>query len=94
MPNGDNGADHQLRSFIERVERLEGEKAAIANDIKEVYAEAKGSGFDPKIMRDLVRERAKDQQTVREQEEIKDVYRKALGMLGDTPLGRAAIDAA
>ena len=71
----------QLRSFIERIERLEEEKAALAGDIREVYAEAKSSGFDTKIMRQLVRLRKMDAADAQEQEELLDVYKRALGML-------------
>lgn len=83
-------ADH-LRSFIERVERLEEEKAALAADIREVYSEAKGSGFDTKIMRKVVALRKLDKADFQEQEAMRDLYMSALGMLGDTPLGAAAI---
>ncbi len=71
----------QLRAFIERIERLEEEKADIGNDIKEVFAEAKGTGFDTKAIRTIIRLRKKDQ-TEREQEEaILDLYKAALGMV-------------
>ncbi len=78
-------ADHgiardQLRAFIERIERLEEEKKAIADDIKEVYAEAKGSGFDAKVMRQIVRIRKQDHNERAEQEAILDLYMHALGM--------------
>lgn len=78
-------ADHgiardQLRAFIERIERLEEEKKAIADDIKEVYAEAKGSGFDTKAMRQIVRIRKQDRNERAEQEAILDLYMHALGM--------------
>ena len=71
-------AADRLRSFIERVERLEEEKAALTGDIREVYAEAKGVGFDPKIMRQIVRLRKMDSQDRQEQEAILDLYRRAL----------------
>jgi uncharacterized protein (UPF0335 family) len=70
----------QLRAFIERVERLEEEKKAIADDIKEVYAEAKASGFDTKVMRQIVRIRKQDANERAEQEAILDLYLHALGM--------------
>ena len=70
----------RLKSFIERIERLEEEKAGIANDIKEVYAEAKGTGFDAKVMRQIVRVRKMDQADRAEQEELLDLYKRALGM--------------
>jgi uncharacterized protein (UPF0335 family) len=70
----------KLKSFIERIERLEGEKAELAEDIREVYAEAKGEGFDTKIMRAVIRLRKLEVQERREQDELIDTYRKALGM--------------
>ena len=73
-------AQDQLRSLIQRIERLEEEKAALAADIREVYAEAKGNGFDPKIMRQVVRLRKLDTAERQEQEAILDLYIHALGM--------------
>ena len=70
----------QLNSFIARIERLEEEKAAIATDIKEVYAEAKGSGFDPKIMRQIVRLRKMDQSDYQEQQALLSLYKAAVGL--------------
>ncbi|GAC1333106.1 MAG: hypothetical protein NVSMB26_13740 [Beijerinckiaceae bacterium] len=69
-----------LRAFIERIERLEEEKKTIADDIKDVYAEAKGNGFDIKIMRKVVSLRRQDLNKRREEEEILDLYLSALGM--------------
>ena len=68
-----------LRAFIERIERLEEEKRTIADDIKEVYAEAKGNGFDAKIMRKIVSIRRMDREKRIEDETILDLYRQALG---------------
>lgn len=73
-------ARDQLRAFIERIERLEEEKKAISDDIKEVYAEAKGSGFDTKVMRQIIRIRKQDRNERAEQEAILDLYMHALGM--------------
>ena len=73
-------AADRLRSFIERVERLEEEKTALTADIREVYAEAKGVGFDPKIMRQIVRLRKMDSQDRQEQEAILELYRRALDL--------------
>jgi len=84
----DGGA---LLSYIERIERLEEEKRALAEDIKDVYAEAKGTGYDVKVMRKIVALRRQDHNKRREEEEILDLYMSALGMLGDTPLGQAAV---
>lgn len=69
-----------LRAFIERIEKLEEEKRAIADDIKDVYAEAKGTGFDPKVMRKIVSLRKQDKSKRQEEEEILDLYLSALGM--------------
>ena len=77
---GGVAGDH-LKSFIERIERLEEERKALGDDIKEVYAEAKGTGFDPKIMRQVIRMRRMDKDDLDEQETLLDVYRRALGML-------------
>ncbi len=72
-------AADRLRSFIERVERLEEEKAAIMNDVKEVYAEAKGEGYDVKIMRQVVRIRKMDRADRQEAEALLDLYLSAIG---------------
>jgi uncharacterized protein (UPF0335 family) len=74
-------AADRLKSFIERIERLEEEKAGIAGDIKEVYSEAKSSGFETKIMRQIVRLRKMDAQERSEQEQLLDVYKQAVGMM-------------
>ena len=87
-------AGDQLRSIVERVERLELEKKALADDIRDVYAEAKGNGFDAKAIRQIVRERRQDRDERMEREAILDTYRNALGMLGGTPLGEASIQRA
>lgn len=71
----------QLRSYIERIERLEEEKKTIAQDIKEVFAEAKGNGFDVKTMRTILRLRKIDANDLQEQEYLLDTYKRALGML-------------
>ncbi|HTS91560.1 MAG TPA: DUF2312 domain-containing protein [Stellaceae bacterium] len=74
-------AAERLKSFIERIERLEEEKRALAEDIKEVYSEAKGTGFDVKTMRQLIRIRRLDEDDRDEQEALLDTYKRALGML-------------
>ncbi len=73
-------AGQRLASFIERVERLEEEKAVLMEDIKEVYAEAKGVGFDVKVMRKLVGLRKMDTEKRRELEDILELYKAAIGM--------------
>jgi len=76
----DSVADDQLRAFIERIERMEEEKKAIADDIKEIYAEAKGNGFDTKVLRTVIRIRKQDAAERMEQEAILELYMTALGM--------------
>ena len=71
----------QLRALIERIERLEDEKKTLSEDIKEVYAEAKGTGFDTKALRTIIRLRKKDQAERQEEEAIIDLYKAALGMV-------------
>ena len=74
-------ADH-LRQLIERIERLEEEKQALGADIREVFAEAKGAGFDTKIMRQVIKLRKMESDDRQEQETLLDLYKQALGMLG------------
>ena len=74
-------AKDQLKAIIERIERLEEEKKATSDDIRDVYAEAKGNGFDAKALRAIVRMRKMDTEERREQEEILETYMHALGML-------------
>ena len=74
-------AADQLRAFVERIERLEEEKAALTSDVREVFAEAKSSGFDPKILRQIVRLRKMDRNDYQEQEALLDLYKAALGMV-------------
>jgi uncharacterized protein (UPF0335 family) len=78
--NTESVAADQLKSFIERIERLEEEKAGIAGDLREVYAEAKGNGFDTKAMRKIVALRKKDHAERKEEEAILELYLQALGM--------------
>jgi uncharacterized protein (UPF0335 family) len=74
-------AQGQLKSIIERIERLEEDKAAVSNDLKEVYAEAKGNGFDTKILRKVVRLRKQDKAKRLEEESLVDLYLSAIGGL-------------
>jgi uncharacterized protein (UPF0335 family) len=74
-------AKDQLKAFVERVEKLEEEKKAIADDIRDVYAEAKGNGYDTKALRSVVRLRKQDVNERKEQEAILETYMHALGML-------------
>jgi uncharacterized protein (UPF0335 family) len=72
----------RLRSFIKRIEKLEEDKAAVGEDLKEVYAEAKGAGFDTRIIRQIVRLRKVELEKRREQEELLELYMSAIGMKG------------
>ena len=74
-------AKDQLKAFVERIERLEEEKKATSDDIRDVYAEAKGTGFDTKALRSIVRLRKLDTDERREQQEVLDTYLHALGMV-------------
>jgi uncharacterized protein (UPF0335 family) len=78
---GDNSiAADQLKALVERIERLEEEKAAIAEDIKEVYSEAKGNGFSTKTIRKIVAERKKDHATRKEEQALLELYGRPLGL--------------
>lgn len=78
-----NIAAEQLRSIVERIERLEEEKANIGSDIRDVYAEAKGNGFDAKAIRQIIKLRKMDTHERDEQEYTLDLYKRALGLLPD-----------
>ena len=80
MSNPGGVAADQLRAFVERIERLEEEKKAISDDIKDVYAEAKGNGYDVKVIRQVVRLRKQDSNERQEMEALLDLYLHALGM--------------
>ena len=80
IPGTGAGAE-QLQQFIERIERLEEEKRALMADIKDVYAEAKATGLEPKIMRQIVRMRGMDRELLNEQDELLTTYRTALGLV-------------
>lgn len=76
-----NFAKDRLKSLIERIERLEEEKAELASDVRDVFAEAKSAGFDTKVMRQIIRLRKIDGSERAEQEELLDLYKAALGMI-------------
>ncbi len=80
IPGSGAGAA-QLKQSIERIERLEEEKRAMMADIRDVYAEAKATGFDPRIMRQLVKMRAMDRELLQEQDELLQTYRAAVGLV-------------
>jgi uncharacterized protein (UPF0335 family) len=75
-----NIAGERLRSIVERIERLEEERKALASDIKDIYSEAKSAGFDVKVLRQLIRIRKQEPAEIEEQETLLDVYRRAIGM--------------
>jgi uncharacterized protein (UPF0335 family) len=81
-----NFGKEELKSFIQRVERLQEEKAALGADIKEVFAEAKGSGFDPKIMRKVIAGRKLDKADYQEQSAMFDLYWDAVETASPAPL--------
>ncbi len=83
MANVGGVAGEHLKSYIERIERLEEEKADLATDIREVFAEAKGNGFDVKTMRQIIKIRKMDASDRDEQEHMLDLYKRALGMLSE-----------
>jgi uncharacterized protein (UPF0335 family) len=93
MPDVGGIAGERLKSFIERIERLEEEKRALAEDIKEVFSEAKGVGFDVRTMRQILKLRRMDQDDLDEQEALLDTYKRALGMAPDLARAREAPEA-
>ena len=86
-----DATEAKLRSFIERVERLLGEREHLNGDIKEVYSEAKGQGFEPGLMRQVIKLRKMDPSDRQEQEELLGIYMRACGMTIDSPVGQAAL---
>lgn len=95
MSGGSNTPDAgQLRAFIERIERVESEIKDRQEDRKEIYSEARGTGFDPKIMKRIIAIRKQDKAKREEEEALIDLYLGALGDLKDTPLGLSAVSRA
>jgi uncharacterized protein (UPF0335 family) len=88
------GNNNQIKALVERIEKLEEEKAAIAGDIKEVYQEAKSNGFDPKILKKVISLRKIEASKRAEEQALLSVYLDALGDLATTPLGQAALASA
>lgn len=76
----ENVAGQRLKAFIERIETLEEERKSLVEDIKEIYSEAKGVGFDAKVIKEIIKIRAKDKAAQAEFEELLDLYKKAVGM--------------
>jgi uncharacterized protein (UPF0335 family) len=89
MPDIGGIAGERLKAFIERIERLHEEREALSGDLKEIYAEARGTGFDAKIMRQVIRLRRMDKDDLDEQEALLDTYLRALGMRGPGEDGTA-----
>ena len=87
-------SNNQLKALVERIEKLEEERSALADDVKSVFSEAKANGFDPKIIKKVLALRKKDATKRAEEQALLSVYMDALGMLADTPLGKAAMDRA
>lgn len=83
--------NNQLASIVNRIEKLELEKADIADLIKDVYTEAKSNGFDVKILRKIIVQRKKTDEERKLEQDLIDTYMNALGMLADLPLGQAAL---
>jgi uncharacterized protein (UPF0335 family) len=86
-----HNTNERLKQFIQRIERLEDEKKALSADINEVYSEAKSAGYDPKVMRQVVKIRKMDKADRQEQESLLDVYLVAVGDFVSTPLGQAGL---
>lgn len=91
MEDASSGAAQDVRRIVERIERLEEEKKGIGDDIKDILAEAKGQGHDTKIIRKIISIRKMKKGEFEEQQALIETYMNALGMLADTPLGRAAL---
>jgi uncharacterized protein (UPF0335 family) len=86
MSDGTNStAVAQLRQFVERVERLEEEKKALSDDVRDVYAEAKANGYDPRIMRQVIRLRKMETHKRQEEQAVLETYSRALGLIADDP---------
>jgi len=84
----------QLASFVDRIEALEADKKAISDDIRDIYSEAGGVGFDKKALREIIKIRKMDADKRASLEAMVDLYKESLGMLADLPLGVAAIERA
>ncbi len=87
-------ASAQLKSIVDRIEHLETAKKDISDDIREIYAEAKGNGYDVAALREVIRLRKMESDKRAEREAMVDLYRQALGMLIGTPLGDSAMEQA
>ena len=93
-PGHNSGGSDAIKSIVDRIERLAAERDAIASDIRDIYTEAKGRGFDVRALRGVIRERKLSADERAEREMMLDTYRHALGMLADLPLGQSALERA
>ena len=91
---GHNSDPAGIKSLVERIEALAADRDAIASDIRDIYTEAKGRGFDVRALRGVIRERKLSADDRAEREAMLDTYRHALGMLADLPLGQSALERA
>lgn len=80
MPKENGSVGEQLRQYIEKIERLQEERKALGGDIREVFSGAKGAGFEPKVMRQVIKKRKMNKAALQEQEALEETYRHALGM--------------
>ena len=85
--------NEKLKQYVERIEKLEEERATLAEDVKDIFAEAKLTGFDVAVLKKIIAIRKKGQDKPKEEQAMIALYMQELGMLADTPLGRAAIEA-
>ena len=85
--------NEKLKQYVERIEKLEEERATLAEDVKDIFAEAKLTGFDVAVLKKIIAIRKKGQDKHKEEQAMIALYMQELGMLADTPLGRAAIEA-
>jgi uncharacterized protein (UPF0335 family) len=92
--NMGNNSSEQLRSIIERIENLNEQIGGLKDDVKEIFAEAKGNGYDVPALRAIIKMRAEDAEKREARESIIETYMAALGMLADLPLGQAAVERA
>jgi uncharacterized protein (UPF0335 family) len=84
-------SNDRLRGYVDRIMNLEKEKADVQEGIKDLYTEVKAAGYETKIVRQIIREEKMDASERRERETLLDLYRKELGLIADTPLGKAAL---
>lgn len=82
----------RLKDYISRIEAINADKAALNEDIRDIFTEVKSAGYDPKAVRAIIRERAQDQAKAKELAETVDLYKRELGILADLPLGQAAVE--